>query len=56
MEPLTRIWIGPDGREIEINTRPENEAMARKLGWVLKIDSSKADRIKVVRNKKDVDQ
>ena len=52
----TEVWIRPDGTEIAINTSEANREAAKKLGWVLKINASKAQTIKVKRSKKDIDE
>jgi hypothetical protein len=52
----TEVWIRTDGTEIAINTSEANREAAKKLGWVLKINASKAQTIKVKRSKKDIDE
>lgn len=49
-------WIRPDGSEIEINDSEANQIEAKRLGWVLKINASKAQTVKVKRSVKDVDE
>lgn len=51
------VWLKPDGSEITLNDRPETEDMAKRLGFVLKVNAKKTrSSAKVTRSKKDADE
>lgn len=52
----TEVWIRSDGTEIELNTSEANREVAKKFGWILKINANKAQTVKVKRSKKDIDE
>lgn len=52
----TEVWIRSDGTELECNTSEANREIAKKFGWVLKINANKAQTIKVKRETRDADE